>query len=70
MSKHATTDSTRPVLASSYEVRGHCVRLSGFEGRWSVSVDETAYHTSFATQAEAWEAGVREADRLDRSHRN
>jgi hypothetical protein len=31
-----------------------------------MSVDETAFETSFATQAEAWEAAVREADRLDR----
>jgi hypothetical protein len=29
-------------------------------------VDEASLAGSFGTQAEAWEAGVREADRLDR----
>jgi len=31
-----------------------------------VAVDEASLSGSFGTQAEAWEAGVREADRLDR----
>ncbi len=65
--KHAAEVVVRkPVLAGSYDVGGHLVRLLGFEGRWSVTIDENAYATSFATRAEAWEAGVREADRLDR----
>jgi hypothetical protein len=33
--------------------------------RWSVSVDEKRLESSYESQAEAWEAGVREADRLD-----
>jgi hypothetical protein len=34
--------------------------------RWSVAVDGAATAETFDTEAEAWEAGVREADRLDR----
>jgi hypothetical protein len=58
------------ILTSSFQVGIHLVRLSGFEGRWSVAVDEAASHSSFSTRAEAWEAGVREADRLDRAGPN
>jgi hypothetical protein len=69
--KHATDgDVRKAVPVSSYEVGGHLIHLSGFEGRWSVTVDKAAHHTSFATRAEAWEAGVREADRLDRLQPN
>jgi hypothetical protein len=39
-------------------------RLS--EGRWNVSVDGRLLEGQFGTQVDAWEAGVREADRLDR----
>lgn len=35
------------------------------EGRWTVAVDGRKIDASFLTQAEAWEAGVREAHRLD-----
>ncbi len=35
------------------------------EGRWTVAVDDRRLDASFMTQAEAWEAGVREAHRLD-----
>ncbi|HSN92103.1 MAG TPA: hypothetical protein VLS93_12810 [Anaeromyxobacteraceae bacterium] len=34
--------------------------------RWTVSVDDGPLPARFMTQAEAWEAGVREAGRLDR----
>lgn len=34
--------------------------------RWTVSVDDGPLPAKFMTQAEAWEAGVREAGRLDR----
>jgi hypothetical protein len=53
-------------VVSCYEVGTHRLHLSGREGRWTVTVDETACSSSFATRAEAWEAGVREADRLAR----
>jgi hypothetical protein len=35
--------------------------------RWTVSVDDGPLPAKFMTQAEAWEAGVREAGRLDRA---
>ncbi len=35
------------------------------EGRWTVAVDGRPVDASFETQAEAWEAGVREAHRVD-----
>jgi hypothetical protein len=34
------------------------------EGRWTVAVDERPLDASFQTQADAWEAGVREIHRL------
>jgi hypothetical protein len=36
------------------------------EGRWTVAVDGPLLDASFTTQADAWEAGVREAHRMDR----
>jgi len=37
------------------------------EGRWTVAVDDSPVPGSYRTQADAWEVGVREADRLDRA---
>ncbi len=54
-------------IPSSFHVGSHVVRVAKvIEGRWTMSVDDVAAPSSYATQAEAWEAGVREADRLDR----
>ena len=54
-------------LETRFHAGKHLLRLSRVvEGRWCVAVDEAALSGSFGTQAEAWEAGVREADRLDR----
>jgi hypothetical protein len=50
----------------TFHVGSHLVRVSGRTGVWSADVDGTALSHSYGTQAEAWEAGVREADRLDR----
>lgn len=50
----------------TFHVGKHLVRLSGRPGVWSADVDGAALAHSYSTQAEAWEAGVREADRLDR----
>ncbi len=51
----------------SFQVGAHVVQVAKVrEGRWTVRIDETAVPCSYATQAEAWEAGVREADRIDR----
>jgi hypothetical protein len=55
----------RPVL-SSFDVGPHIVRLSCSEGHWTVTVDSVASEKWYTSQAEAWEAGVREADRLAR----
>ncbi|HEY7724921.1 MAG TPA: hypothetical protein VH880_06285 [Anaeromyxobacteraceae bacterium] len=52
--------------SSTYKVAEHRVFLSGRTGAWNVNVDEKSLPNGFATEAEAWEAGVREADRLDR----
>ncbi len=59
--------STAPVVASSFHVGAHVIRVTKImEGRWTFAIDEQASSGSYATQAEAWEAGVRDADRLDR----
>ena len=54
-------------LETRFQAGKHVLLLSRvMEGRWSVAVDEAALAGSYRTQADAWEAGVREADRLDR----
>ncbi len=54
---------TRP---TTFEVGEHkLVVAKVLERRWTVAVDDRALDASFDTQADAWEAGVREADRLD-----
>jgi hypothetical protein len=65
-SKRAPISSGSTAIVSRYRVGKHLVLVSKVEGRWSVTVDEALLPTWFMTQAEAWEAGVREADRLDR----
>ena len=55
-------------IPAVFHVGNHVVRIvKVMEGRWTMSVDDAPGASSFATQAEAWEAGVREADRLDRT---
>jgi hypothetical protein len=52
---------------TTFEVGAHALVVTKIlEGRWRVAVDGKSLDTSFDTQADAWEAGVREADRLDR----
>jgi hypothetical protein len=54
-------------LEFRFEAGKHVLRLSKvMEGRWCVAVDDASLSGSFRTQADAWEAGVREADRLDK----
>lgn len=55
-------------LGTRFRVGDHVLLVTKVaEGRWVVAVDEEhALDASFANQAEAWEAGVREADRRDR----
>jgi hypothetical protein len=55
---------TRP---TTFEVGDHKLVVAKIqEGRWTVAVDGRAVDLRFDTQADAWEAGVREASRLDR----
>jgi len=57
----------RPVL---FTVGSHSLSISWMiEGRWTVSVDGGPLSNTFQTQVEAWEAGVKIADDLDRAAR-
>jgi hypothetical protein len=57
----------RSVSSRAFTVPGHGLVVSGHEGSWVVTVDGApASPHGFATMAEAWAAGVREAQRLDR----
>ncbi|HZY04139.1 MAG TPA: hypothetical protein VFF02_11630 [Anaeromyxobacteraceae bacterium] len=51
---------------TAFQVGKHVVRISNANGRWAVVVDDAALTRWFVNQAEAWAAGVQEADRLDR----
>jgi hypothetical protein len=54
-------------LTTRFEVGAHILHVTKvMEGRWTVTVDGGGVSDSYMTQAEAWEAGVREAARLDR----
>ncbi len=64
--KRSRDGNSPPAIPTRYRVGSHLVQVSKMEGRWAVAVDEVALSNWFMTQAEAWEAGVREADRLDR----
>jgi hypothetical protein len=50
---------------TNFSVRLHEVRVWSAAGRWHVAVDGVELSTWYVTQADAWSAGVREADRLD-----
>ncbi len=51
---------------TSFEVGAHVLLVAKLqERRWTVAVDARVLDQRFDTQADAWEAGVREADRLD-----
>jgi hypothetical protein len=60
---------TTPARSCSFQVGAHLLLLSCAEGRWTVTVDSVAFETWYTSEAEAWEAGVREADRLDHPSR-
>jgi len=69
MSTKSRMQATRTELRveNSFQVGGHVLRVTReMEGRWSVALDGGALPGSYRTQADAWEAGVREAYRLDR----
>jgi hypothetical protein len=50
----------------SYQVGRHIVRLSPAPEGWSVSVDGLRHGRRYASAAEAWSAGLRTAEGLDR----
>lgn len=55
--------ATRP---TTFVVGDHSVVVTKIsEGRWAVAVDEHPVGGTYDTQAEAWEAGVRDAARID-----
>lgn len=55
--------ATRP---ATFEVGPHKLVLSKvMEGRWTVRVNGVLLDASFETEADAWQAGVRDAHRLD-----
>jgi len=57
----------RPIL---FQVGTHALSISFVaEGRWTVSVDGGPPSRTFNSQVEAWEAGVRTSDDLDRAGR-
>ena len=54
-------------LTTRFEVGRRVVAVTRVrDGIWKVAVDGAEIPGTTRTQAEAWEAGVREADRLDR----
>lgn len=56
----------QPSSSQVFEIPGHQLTVSGHEGVWRVTIDGVAGSPlSFTTVAEAWAAGVREAERLD-----
>jgi len=59
------TNRTPPGPPVTFEVGGHQVTVEGLVGAWRVSVDGRELPDGYRTRADAWEAGVREVDRLD-----
>ncbi|WP_176064616.1 hypothetical protein [Anaeromyxobacter diazotrophicus] len=55
-----------PPDGKPFHVGAHVVRVSSTNARWHVTVDAAAFDRWFTSEAEAWAAGVREADRLQR----
>lgn len=53
----------------TYQAWDHTVQIAVVNGRWTVAVDEMLFEKWFMSEAEAWEAGVREADRLESTKR-
>jgi hypothetical protein len=65
--------SGRPVFDIAYHpttfaIGTHVIVLAKAPGseRWTLTLDGELSESTFETEAEAWEAGIRGADRLDR----
>jgi hypothetical protein len=55
-----------PVRPVTFEAGAHSLAIAFVsQGRWTVAVDGQAPSGTYATQVEAWEAGVRTAALLD-----
>ena len=70
MARHAAPEPLASLekVSTIFQVGAHVLCVSKLrEGRWTCTVDHGQPSSSYMTQAEAWEAGVREADRLDRA---
>lgn len=74
--RRMTPMATKPDSSSSgaarhalrYEVGGHVVRVTQIAvGRWAMAIDDVDVDGTYGTRAEAWEAGIREADKRDRA---
>jgi hypothetical protein len=52
-------------VRTRYTVGAHVVETLGQSGRWAVIVDGARLDASFACSADAWTAGIAEAERLD-----
>ena len=55
-----------PTVPVKFEVGTHVLIVGRHDRRWTVMVDGAPTNMTFQTEADAWEAGVHEADRLDR----
>ena len=53
-------------VRTRYVVGAHVVETIGHSGRWGAIVDGTRLDASFSCSADAWTAGIAEAERLDR----
>ena len=54
---------------TTFKVGVHILTLAKLRGsnRWTLTIDGTLSASTFETEAEAWEEGVRTADRVDRA---
>jgi hypothetical protein len=67
MSRQAHPPDPVARIPTLFRAGDHVLAIAMAEDwRWTVSVDDGPLPARFMTQAEAWEAGVREAGRRDR----
>jgi hypothetical protein len=54
-------------VKSIFQVGMHVLQVIGSDSRWVVAVDGVLHEGWLASEAQAWAAGVAEADRIERS---
>jgi hypothetical protein len=54
-------------MKTIFQIGRHVLQVIGQDGRWVVAVDGVLHACWYASDAQAWAAGVAEADRLERS---